>query len=174
MALARPCELRLVDGARIFLPRRFPEQADRRPATGHVPHTCRDDSVRAGDTGHLAKPADRVSHEVNDELRERCVELVVVERELLRGRESHVDARVALLRRGHEGLGGIDGSHVVRTEPLNQLRRERSGPAPDVDCSLTRSDSGKVRELRRERHRIPAHEPVVGVSGDDEGHGRIL
>ena len=106
------------------------------------------------------------------ELGQRSVELVVAERKLLGGREPHVDAGMALLRRCHERLGGVDGSDVVRPEPVHELRRQRPGPTADVDRPLPRLDPGEIGQLRGERHRVAAHEPVVGVGSDGEGHER--
>ena len=109
---------------------------------------------------------------MDDELRQRRVELVVGERQLLGGREPDVDAAMALLRRRHERLGGIDGGHVVRAEPVDELRRQRAGPAADVEHPLAVGHSGQVGELWRERHRVAPHEPVVRVGGNREAHRR--
>ena len=62
---------------------------------------------------------------------------------------------------------------MIRPEPLHQLGRERTGAAADVERLLTAADAREVGEQRRERHRVPAHEPVVGVGCDREAHSAI-
>lgn len=54
--------------------RRFPERAERPPAAGMIPDAGSDKALRAGHARHLRQPGDRVSHEVNDELRHDRVE----------------------------------------------------------------------------------------------------
>ena len=117
----------------------------------------------AGDAGHLAQAGDRVGHEVDDELGERGVELAVVERELLRARVLDPHARLPTADGGDEALGGVDGGDRFRAEPLDELGGQRPGPAPDVECALSRLHAGEVGELRREVPRVPAHEAVVGI-----------
>ena len=55
---------------------------------------------------------------------------------------------------------------------VDQLRDERAGAATHVERALSRFDTAEVRHLRGEDGRVAAHEAVVGVGGDVEGHGR--
>ena len=174
MPLSRACEVRLVHDVGIALARGVPEEAERSLATGVIPDARRQDAVLAGDAGHLAEPGDWIRHEVDDELGQSRVELAIAERELLGGREPNLDAWMALLRRRDERLRRIDRGNVDRPQAADELSGERAGPAADVEHPLAGSDLGEVGELRRERHRVPTHEPVVGVGGDDEAHGEIL
>ena len=59
---------------------------------------------------------------MNDELRERRVELAVGERELLRSRLTHVDPGMTLARRGDERLRGVDRDDRRSTQPLRPTR----------------------------------------------------
>ena len=123
---------------------------------------------RGASRGASPQPVDRVGHEVDDELRERRVELVVAERELLRRREPDVDAGMSLLRRRDERLRRIDGRHAVRprlaaralpsARPVRIRRRRRVAPQ-----RLPRSRPSTARAAR-----VPAHEAVVCVRGDGE------
>ena len=58
-------------------------------ATPSTPDTRRDDASGAGHPRHLAEARDRVRHEVDDQLRQRSVEIVVGERQLLGGCAFH-------------------------------------------------------------------------------------
>ena len=48
------------------------------------------------------------------------------------------------------------------------------GPQPTSSTRWPTATLGQVGELWRKRHRVPPHEPVVGVGGDGKGHGEIL
>ena len=107
---------------------------------------------------------------MDDELCERRVEGVVVEGQVLRGGEPHVHTGVSLARRFDERLRRIGGRHRVRAKPPDQLGRQRTRPAADVDHALAALDAGEVGELRGQLHGKPAHEAVVGLCGDVEAH----
>ena len=109
---------------------------------------------------------------MDDELRERGVELLVGERQLLGRRALDRDSRVAFADGVDERLGRIDGRHGFLAEPLDQLRRQRTRSAADVEHAAFRPC--EVGEQRRQRHRVPAHEPVVRLGGDGEGHAPNL
>jgi hypothetical protein len=126
-----------------------------------VPDAGSDDTACTGHASHLAEPADRVGHEVDDELRESGVELIVRERQLLRRGQSDVDARVPFGRGGRELSRGIDRGDCFGADAPHELRRQGAGPAADVDDVLARFNAGKVRQLRCEWSRIAAHEAVV-------------
>src|SRR5207249_8347554 len=100
---------------------------------------------------------------VNDELRQRSVELFIGERQLLRGRLPNVDPRMALARGGDELLRRIDGRDLRRTDALYQLARQRPRAAADVEHALSRSNTGQIRYLRRQQRRVPPHEAVIGL-----------
>ena len=170
LSLARARKLRLVLGVRIELARRLPERAERTLSTAVVPDARRHDTALARHASHLPKARDGVGHEVDDELRQGGVECTVVERQLLGRGALHVDPGVPLSRGGDERLRGIDRRHRVGPQPRDELGRERARPGADVEHSLTGGDPREVGQLRGERHRVPAHETVVCVGGDDEAH----
>ena len=84
---------------------------------------------------------------MDDELGQSRVEAPVREGQALRGRQAHVDAGVARPNRGHEGLGRVDGRDGRRTQPRDQLRRERTRAAADVEHPLARPHPGEVGQL---------------------------
>ena len=49
-----------------------------------IPDASRDDAMRSSHARHLSQSGHRICHEVNDELRERRVERIVWERQMLR------------------------------------------------------------------------------------------
>jgi hypothetical protein len=109
---------------------------------------------------------------VDDELRQGRVELPVRERQLLRRRLLHAHRRMALTRRRDERFGGIDGRYGGRPDAPDQLGGQRAGAAADVEYSLAGTYSGDVRKLRREQHRVSAHETVVRIrrNGEEGAH----
>lgn len=111
---------------------------------------------------------------MNDELRERRVERLFLERQLLRRGLSTVDSRMALPRCRDERLGRIDGSHRVRVEPPDQLGCQRARAAADVERALPGADACERRELGSQRHRVAPHEAVVCVGGDFEAREGYL
>ena len=86
--------------------------------------------------------------------------------------ELDVDARVAGTGGIDERLRRIDRGDGAGTDPRDELGRQRARATADVDHALAGRDPGEVGELRREQHRVPAHEPVVRVRGDVEEHVR--
>lgn len=111
---------------------------------------------------------------MHDQLRQRRVERVVGERQLLCARESHVDAREALASSRDERLRRINRGDIGLAEPISQLARERTRPAPDIDHALPRTHAGVVGKLGAEPSRVPAHEAVVRIRGDSETHASGL
>ena len=105
---------------------------------------------------------------MDDELRKSSIECVVRERQLLRGAEPDVDARVACTGGLDERLRRIDRGDGIGADPGDELRGERARPAADVDHPLSGCDPGEIGELRREQHGVPSHEPVVRIGGDVE------
>ena len=120
-ALAGTGKLRLILDLGIEFARRIPEQAERALTASVIPHACRHDAAWTNDAYHFAQPICGICHEVNDELRESCVECLVRERQLLCRRKSHVDARVTVSGRRDERLGRIDSRNAVRSQPPGQL-----------------------------------------------------
>ncbi len=53
----------------------------------------------------------------------------------------------------------------------HELGRQDARAGTDVEHPHALVDAGKVGELRRQQHRVAAHEAVVGVGRDVEGHG---
>jgi len=125
-----------------------PEAGYRRPLAGVVPYACRNDAVASCNSRHLAQTRNRVGHEVNDELRERGVELAVLERQRLRWSAADVGVGVPCLRGGDKWLGWIDGRDRLGSEPRDELGGERAGPASDVQRAIARRQAREIRELR--------------------------
>ena len=173
VTLAHAREPRLVAGQRIEVPGRFPEDAQRAMVGRMVPDAGSDDAARSRDASHLAEADDRVPHEVDDELRERRVELVVSERDALRGRDPDVHSRVSQTDCADERLGGVDGGHPSRTYPPDQLADEGAGSAADIEHPHRRTDHGEVGELSGQASRVPSHEGVVGLPDHLEHPGTI-
>ena len=140
------------------------------PAGDVIPHAGGDDTVVPCHSSHLAQTGDGIRHEVNDELRERGVERSVREGQMLGGCPLHGDTRMALARGVDERLRGIHGRHRGRAEQVDQVCGQRAWPTADVDHALARDHAGEVGERRSQRHRVPAHESVIGVGGDGERH----
>ena len=89
---------------------------------------------------------------MDDELRQGSVEGSILEREVLGGRTAHIDVRLALLRCDDEALGRIDRRDRRRAEALDQLGRQGTRTAADIEHSLALGDGdgGEVGEARRE------------------------
>jgi hypothetical protein len=104
VALTGTRELRLILGVAIELERSLPKHAERPLAAGVIPNTRCDDTMLARHARHLAKPPDRLRHEVNDELCQRGVERLVSKRQVLRRSALHADPGVALLSCRNKGF----------------------------------------------------------------------
>ena len=113
-------------------------------------------------------------HEVDDELGKSSIECVIRERQLLRGAEPDVDARVPGTGGLDERLRRIDRDDRIGSDPGHELRRERARPAADVEHPLSGCDPREIGELGREQHGVPSHEPVVRIGGDVEEHAARL
>ena len=174
VALASAGEMRFIAHPGVELAGGVPERAERALASAVIPDTGGDDAVAPGHPRHLGQTGDRIRHEVDDELRQRCVERAVGERQLLRGCLDHVDAGLAGSSSGDERLRRIDGRHGFGTEPHDQLRRERARAAAHVEDGLPVVHLGEVRQLRGQLDGVPTHEAVVRVGGDIEAHPRNL
>ena len=130
--------------ARVELARGLPEDTERALVAGVIPDAGRDDAARPGDARHLGQPGDRIGHEMDDELGERRVERRVRERQLLGGRPADVDAGMARPGGGDERLGWVDGGDGSRSEPRDELGRQRTGAASDIERPLARADPRDV------------------------------
>ena len=150
VALARACELGFAIDGRVELPRGLPEQAERTLVAAVVPDARGDDAVPPRHAGHLGQSRDRVLHEVDDELREGGVELVVGERQVLRGGLQHLDARVARPGSRDEGSEGSTAATASGPSRATSSAVRAPGSAADVDDALAAPHSGEVRHLRRE------------------------
>ena len=94
----------------------------------------------------------------------------VGERQLLGEGLLDPDLRQPLPHRADERRRRVDRGDRTGAEPAHELGRQRAGAAADVEHALAVADAGEVGELRRERHRVAAHEAVVGIGGDVEAH----
>ncbi len=169
-ALASTGKLRLILDLGIELARRIPEQAERALTTSVIPHARRHDTAWVNDAHHFTQPLSGICHKVNDELCENSVERLVGKRQLLCRRESHVDAWVTVPGRRDERLGRINSRNEVRSQPPYQLGSKRTWTTADIEHSLTSRDTRKIGQLRREQHRVPAHEAVICISPSEEAH----
>ena len=122
------------------------------------------------DPAELAHRRARVRHERDDELRERGVEAVVGERQLLCPRLVHLDLREARAQRPGEVRRRLDRDHGRAA--CQQLARQRAGPGADIEHAVSIAHAGEVREQRREPDRVAAHEIVIGllVNVEDPAH----
>jgi hypothetical protein len=111
---------------------------------------------------------------VDDELREGGVESTARERQSLGRRLQNVDTGVPRSGCGHERPGGIDRGDRRGSDPVDELGRQRAGAAADVQHALTCAHSSEVGELRREQHRVPAHEAVVRTCRTERAHGAAI
>ena len=122
-----------------------------------------------------ATPATGSSMKWIDELRERGVERAVRPRQ--RPRPAPARTSASGTRAAHASTSGDGSTAATRrgTEPRGELLRSAiPEPQPTSSTRLARLDAGPVREHRREHRRVAAHEPVVGVTRDGEGHPRYL
>jgi len=83
MSLMSARQSGLAGHGRVQLTHRIPERRERRLLAHVIPHTGRNSSSIASDTGHLGQSAHRIIHEVDDELGERRIELTIGKRQLL-------------------------------------------------------------------------------------------
>ena len=111
-------------------------------AAAVIPHGRCDDAPIARDARHLAQPCHGIGHEVDDELRERGVELVVGERQLLGRRALDRDSRVAFPDGVDERLGWIDGRDGFLAEPM-RTSSAVSAPGPQPTSSTRPSAPAK-------------------------------
>ena len=63
---------------------------------------------------------------------------------------------------------------MLRSESLDELRRERAGPAAHIEGPLPGPDAGEVCHLRGQQSRVATHEVVVGGGGHIEAHPPTL
>src|SRR5438552_10011390 len=91
VSFAAPGQARLALHVGKELAYRAPEERERRLLAGVIPDARGDDAAGARYTSHLAETADRIRHEVNDQLGEGGIEGRVRKRQLLGGRPSDID-----------------------------------------------------------------------------------
>src|SRR3954454_6329720 len=104
----------------------------------------------------------RILHERDDELRERDVEAVVGERQILCRSLVHLQSRKARAQYAGElgrRLGGDDAGAAV-----DECARQGAGAGADVEHPLPAGDTGELGEERREANRVTPHEGVVRIS----------
>jgi hypothetical protein len=128
----------------------------------------------ASNARHLSQPGNRVCHEVNDELRQSCVERPVWKRQLLGRRTFHADPGMPLSCRRNERLRGIHSRYSGCPKPRHQLRCQGARAAANIEHALTDDHIRQICKLGSEQNGVAAHEPVIRVSGDGEAHERNL
>ena len=148
----------------------MPERGDWRASAAVIPHAGGDNASRSDDPAHLAQPRYWVLHEMNDELGERRIEAIAVERELLGAGLLHLDIRVALTVGLHEQCRRIDGGNVISAEHADETRRQRPRTGADVERRLAGAHVGELEHRCHELHRVATDQPVVRIRGDVEGH----
>ena len=93
-------------------------------------------------------PAAGSCHEVDDELGKGSIECVIRERQLLRGAEPNIDARVAARAASTNGSdGSIAATESAPTRATSSVG-ERARPAADVEHPLSGCDPREIGELR--------------------------
>ena len=122
------------------------------------------------DPAHLCDARLCIGHEVDDELRERCVEAVVRPRERFCAAEAYVRPGHSLRAGTDELLGRIDGRKLSGVEEIGKCASQRAGPAADIEHSCILPDVGKPDQRRRKANGVPAHVAVVRVAADLEAH----
>ncbi len=170
LTLARPGEPRLIVDVAIEFARRVPEAAERSLASMMVPDACGHDASLASHAGHLAQAHDGIFHEVDDQLGQRGIEGLILERELRRGRSSYVDRGISLLRSCDESVGRIDRSDGRRSQALDEFGGQCTRAASDVEHAHCVDDHSEFGKHRREWRGVPAHETVVGIGSNREAH----
>jgi hypothetical protein len=83
-------------------------------------------------------------------------------------------SRLALAGRRYERLGELDRRHGRWPSRPTSSAVSAPGPHPTSNHPLTVAHPGKVGELRRKQHRLPAHEAVIRIKSDGEAHGQDL
>ena len=115
---------------------RVPERREWGLLARVIPDACRDSSSVAGDARHLGQSTHRVLHEMDDELGERCIELAVCERQLLRSSDLHLNSWMPLSGSDGELLRRVNRSYRRRPEAYHQFGCQRARPAADVEYAL--------------------------------------
>ena len=174
MALARAGEPRLVDRRRGRGRARPPS---RRSAGARPPARSQTDAATTPPprvTRAISRsPATGSGHEVDDELRERRVERVLVERQALGRRVCDAHAGIAASRAAStKRLRGIDCRDAVGADACDELGRRalRGRSRRRARADLRPRPRGR-RAAARGRG-VPPHEAVVGLGGDLEAHRR--
>ena len=154
--------------------RGVPERAERPTTSRVVPDASRDDATRPRDAPHLAEAGERIGHEVDHQLGEGSIESGVIERQVLGRCQPNIDAGLPEPGRGNERFGWIDGRDVLGSDAADQLSGQGTRSAAHVQHALSGRDAGQVRHLRRQQRGVAAHEPVVRLGCDIEGHRTIV
>src|SRR5439155_14085255 len=91
-------------------------------------------------------------------------------------RRSTLDAHsdMASASCGDKALRGIDGPDGVGPQTPDQLDRQRSRTAADIERTLTGCDARELGKPWGQRRRVPAHESGVLVGPDAEAHAPNL
>jgi hypothetical protein len=147
-----------------------PECRDRRGASGEIPYCRGDRAARASNAGHLGCPSWPVGHQVHHELGRSTVKGLVGPGERFGDTATHVDAWHSLTRCRHERLRRVDRADAVSSELRDEDRGQRTRTASDVEYTLPGRQAQPGGEPPGERSGKPAHELVVGVGRNGEGH----
>ena len=70
---------------------------------------------------------------------------------------------MAVAQRRYVCLGRIDRRDPSRPGPPGELRGQRTGAASDVEDPAVERESGEIGEGHRQRTRVAADEPVIGI-----------
>ena len=126
---------------------------------------------RAGYADHLGDPGVAVVHELHDELRQRVVERVRGERQLLGDTDAHVCAWHAGATRVDELGRRVERGDVALPGAVGERPREGSGPAANVEHALPRADVGDLDQPGGELYAVAADVVVVRVGRAGEPLG---
>jgi len=109
---------------------------------------------------------------MDDELGQGRIEGVCFERKILGSRVDDSDAGMTRSSGRDERFGRIDGGHAIGSESGDELGRERTGPASDVEDALTWLHAGQVGKLWGQLPGVAPHEAELCLGGDVEAHHR--
>jgi hypothetical protein len=153
LAFADPGEVRLAGIGRVQLAHGGPERGQRPAVARVIPHAGRDRPARPGHPAHLPQALHRISHEMDDQLRQRGAERAVGERQLPGRRLPDVRSWQTFPRRGGndaDGSTALTDSAPTRLansavsapgpHPTSSTRWPRRTPARSANCAASGSE----------------------------------
>jgi hypothetical protein len=139
-----------VEGARLHRPGSVdddggvPEGAQQRHAVRELPHTGGHDAARTNHAAHLRDTPPGIAHPGHDELRQGCVELAVLERQLLSASDTHIRAGYPPGARVHPGREGSTAATDPAPRPAASAWANAPVPQPTSSARCPRSTPATV------------------------------